>query len=80
MDALPAIGRQTFARLKEAGRTACLDYGDRVATAGGAEFDIGGQGVRQGRPEIGDDPRQQRLERIRDEAKMPPDPQSPVVA
>ena len=58
----------------------CLDYGDRVAAAGGAEFDLGGRGVRQGRPELGDDPCQQRLERVRDEVEMRSGPQRLVVA
>jgi len=61
-------------RLEEARRMARLDNGHRIASAGGAEVRTGGCCVWGGRPEIGDDPRQQRFERVGDEAELRADP------
>ena len=56
-----------------------LDYGNRIATAGGAEVGVRGCGVGRGRAEIGDHLGQQRFERIGNEAEVWPGAQQPFV-
>jgi hypothetical protein len=67
---LRRTSRPALARLEETRCAARLDDRDRVAMAGGAEGGIGDRRIRRGRSQIGDDPGQQRLERVGDEVKM----------
>jgi hypothetical protein len=47
-----------------------FDNGHRIEAAGGAEVGMGGCCIWRGRSQIGDDPRQQRFERVGDEVEV----------